>query len=170
MSQDIYLFSDSVMENIRFGNLNAADEDVIAAAKLAYADEFIKTMERGYATQIGERGVRLSGGQRQRIAAARAILKDAPILLLDEHTSALDTKSEHFVQKAIERLEQGKTVLVIAHRLSTIQNSDSIIVIDGGEVVEQGPHEELIRNNGRYTSLYKRQAVDSVQPGEDAAG
>ncbi|MBT3272991.1 MAG: ABC transporter ATP-binding protein [Spirochaetales bacterium] len=170
VSQDIYLFSDSVMENIRFGNLNAADEDVIAAAKLAYADEFIKTMERGYATQIGERGVRLSGGQRQRIAAARAILKDAPILLLDEPTSALDTKSEHFVQKAIERLEQGKTVLVIAHRLSTIQNSDSIIVIDGGEVVEQGPHEELIRNNGRYTSLYKRQAVDSVQPGEDAAG
>ena len=169
VTQDIYLFSDTVMENIRFGNLKATDEEVIEAAKRAYAHDFITDLEKGYDTQIGERGAKLSGGQRQRVAVARAILKDAPILLLDEPTSALDTKAEHFVQKAIERLEEGKSVLVIAHRLSTIENADAIIVLDEGEVVEQGVHADLIKSSRRYKSLYERQAVESTSTLDEAA-
>lgn len=157
VNQEIYLFNDSVMENIRYGNPSATDEEVTEAAKKAYAHEFIIELENGYDTKLGERGISLSGGQRQRIAVARALLKDAPVILLDEPTSALDTRSEFHVQKAIEKLEEGRTVFIIAHRLSTIENADKIIVIDGGSVIGVGKHSELIKGNNHYISLYKRQ-------------
>lgn len=157
VNQEVYLFNDNIMENIRMGNINASDEEVKQAAREAYAEDFILASKDGYLTMVGERGGSLSGGQRQRIAIARAILKDAPILLLDEPTSALDTKAEYYVQKAIEKLEQGKTVLVIAHRLSTIENADKILVIEGGTIVEEGTHKELVAKKGRYIELYQHQ-------------
>ncbi|MBN2852066.1 MAG: ABC transporter ATP-binding protein [Clostridia bacterium] len=160
VTQEVYLFNDTVMENIRSGNPDADDEMVIEAAKKAYAHEFILELEKGYQTIVGERGGNLSGGQQQRIAIARAILKDAPVLLLDEPTSALDTKAEFYVQKALEKLEEGKTVLVIAHRLSTILNADMIIVLEGGKVIESGTHEQLIERSGKYIELYHQQLVE----------
>lgn len=162
VNQDIYLFSESVMENIRFGKPSSSDEEVIEAAKKAYAHEFISELENGYETILGERGVGLSGGQRQRIAVARALLKDSPIILLDEPTSALDTRSEYHVQKAIERLEEGRTVFIIAHRLSTIESADKIIVLDEGLVLGTGTHKELIEENKKYISLYKRQVLEAA--------
>lgn len=155
VGQDIFLFSDTLMENIRMGKIDATDEEVMEAARRAYAHDFIMEMKSGYQTRIGERGMKLSGGQRQRIAIARAILKDAPIILLDEPTSALDTKSEYYVQKAIENLEMKKTVVVIAHRLSTIENSDEILVLDEGRIIDRGTHRELIGREGRYSDLYQ---------------
>ena len=155
--QETMLFSTTVMENIRYGRLDATDEEVIAAAKAANADSFIRELPEGYKTKIGERGMNLSGGQRQRMAIARAILKNPRILILDEATSALDTESEKIVQAALDKLMVGRTSFVIAHRLSTIFNADQIYVIDHGCVKEHGTHEELLALKGLYSNLYKIQ-------------
>lgn len=155
--QETMLFSTTVRENIRYGRLDATDEEVEAAAKAANADSFIKELPQGYDTPIGERGLNLSGGQRQRMAIARAILKNPRILILDEATSALDTESEKIVQAALDKLMIGRTSFVIAHRLSTIFNADQIYVIDNGHVKEHGTHEELLRHNGLYSHLYNIQ-------------
>jgi subfamily B ATP-binding cassette protein MsbA len=158
VSQEVILFNDTVFNNIAYGDLRTTPEEkVIAAAKAAYAWEFIQNLPHGLQTEIGDRGVRLSGGQRQRLAIARAILKDAPILLLDEATSALDTESEQHVQKALDELMRNRTSIVIAHRLSTIENADRILVMEQGEIVESGTHEELLAANGHYTKLYRKQ-------------
>lgn len=156
--QDNFLFSGTIRENILLGNENATEEDVQKAVKMAYLEDVVRGMKNGLDTQIGERGVMLSGGQRQRVAIARAFLKNAPILILDEATSALDNKSEAVVQKAIENLMQDKTVFVIAHRLSTIRNATNIAVINEGQVVEAGAHDELLKNEcGAYKMLYDMQ-------------
>ena len=156
--QDNFLFSGTIRDNIMLGNENASEEDVDKAVKLAYLDDFVSGLTNGLDTQIGERGILLSGGQKQRVAIARAFLKNAPIVILDEATSALDNKAEAIVQKAIENLMQDKTVFVIAHRLSTIQNADKIVVINEGEIVEIGSHEELLTiENGAYRLLYEMQ-------------
>jgi subfamily B ATP-binding cassette protein MsbA len=155
VSQDITIFDDTVASNIRYSKQDATDEEVVEAAKMAFAHDFIEDMQDGYNTILGEDGVRLSGGQRQRIAIARAILRDAPILLLDEATSALDNESEQMVQNALKKLEKGRTTLVIAHRLSTVQNADQIIVLDNGSVVETGTHDALIDKGGLYAHMHK---------------
>ena len=152
--QETMLFSATVMENIRYGRLDATDEEVVDAAKAANADTFIRELPEGYQTQIGERGLNLSGGQRQRMAIARAILKNPRILILDEATSALDTESEKIVQAALDKLMVGRTSFVIAHRLSTIFDADQIYVIDNGHIAEHGTHEELLANGGLYSNLY----------------
>ena len=154
--QETFLFGGTVFENIKYGNQDAAKEEVIEAAKKANAHDFIENLENGYETEIGERGVKLSGGQKQRISIARAILKNPKILILDEATSALDNESEQLVQDALEKLMKGKTTFVIAHRLSTIINSDKIVVIQQGEIKEIGTHDELIEKAGIYESLYKK--------------
>lgn len=156
--QDNFLFSGTIRENILFGKLNATDEEIQQATKMAYLDEFLVTLKDGIDTQIGERGILLSGGQKQRVAIARAFIKNAPIVILDEATSALDNKSEAIVQKAIDNLMKDKTVFVIAHRLSTIQNADRIAVINEGNLVELGSHDELMQiENGQYKTLYEMQ-------------
>lgn len=156
--QDNFLFSGTIKENILLGNENATEDDLKKAAKMAYLEDFINELKDGINTQVGERGILLSGGQKQRVAIARAFLKDAPIIILDEATSALDNKTEAIVQKAIDNLMKDKTVFVIAHRLSTIQNADKIAVINEGELVELGSHEELIKiENGQYKHLYEMQ-------------
>jgi ATP-binding cassette subfamily B protein len=155
--QEPVVFSGSAMENIRYGRVDASEAEVIAAAKAAFADEFIKDLPNGYDTFLGERGVRLSGGQRQRIAIARAILKNPPLLLLDEATSALDAHSERVVQEALTHAMKNRTTFVIAHRLSTVQQADCIWVLDKGELVEQGTHTELVQRNGLYAGLAKLQ-------------
>lgn len=156
--QDNFLFSGTIKENILLGNENATQEQLQKAVEMAYLTDFVKDLKEGLDTQIGERGIRLSGGQKQRVAIARAFLKDAPIVILDEATSALDNKAEAIVQKAIENLMQDKTVFVIAHRLSTIRNADKIVVINQGEIVESGTHEELLNiTNGAYKTLYEMQ-------------
>ena len=156
--QENFLFSGTIKENILLGNQNATEEEIQNAIKMAYLDEFIATLKDGVNTQIGERGILLSGGQKQRVAIARAFLKNAPILILDEATSALDNKAEAIVQKAIDNLMKDKTVFVIAHRLSTIQNADRIAVINQGELVELGNHDELMKiENGQYKTLYNMQ-------------
>lgn len=158
VSQDVILFNDTVFNNIAYGVLrNASEEDVINAAKAAHAWEFIQQLPNGLQNEIGDRGVRLSGGQKQRIAIARAILKDAPILLLDEATSALDTESEQHVQAALDTLMLNRTTIVIAHRLSTIENADRIMVMEQGEIVESGNHQDLLAQNGQYAKLYQKQ-------------
>ena len=145
----------SILENIRYGRLDATDEEVIAAAKSANVDEFVTGFKEGYKTIVGERGITLSGGQRQRVAIARVMLKDPEILVLDEATSALDTKSESLVREALDRLMQGRTTLVIAHRLSTVQTADQIAVIAEGVVSELGTHTELLDKGGMYAELYE---------------
>ena len=157
VAQDSYLFPISLAENIRLGRPDATHEEVIAAARLANIHDFIISLPQGYDTGAGEWGGRLSGGQKQRISLARAILKDAPILLLDEPTSALDAESESLVQQALERFTQGRTTLVIAHRLSTIKNADRVVVIDEGRIVEEGSHDELMERGGLYLDLYQTQ-------------
>ena len=158
VDQETILFNDSIANNIRYGKPDATIAEVKAAAVAAFAHEFIMEMPEGYATNIGDRGVRLSGGQRQRICIARAILKNAPILILDEATSALDTESEQMVQKALTNLMSNRTTFVIAHRLSTILHADKIVVIDKGEIVEMGTHQELLEHcNGLYRKLYSMQ-------------
>jgi ATP-binding cassette subfamily B protein len=151
--QDAVIFSSSALENIRYGKPEASDDEVKAAAQAAFADEFIKELPEGYATFLGERGVRLSGGQRQRIAIARAMLKNPPLLLLDEATSALDAESERMVQAALESAMRDRTTLVIAHRLATVQKADLIVVLDHGQLVEQGTHAELVARGGVYAGL-----------------
>ena len=156
--QDTSLFHRSLADNIRYGCLNATDEDVIAAAKQAYAHEFIEQLPDGYNTMVGERGIKLSGGQRQRIAIARAILKNAPILLLDEATSALDSESEMHIQQSLENLMENKTVIAIAHRLSTISRLDRLIVMNNGEIVEDGTHDSLLKAKRHYAKLWNMQS------------
>jgi subfamily B ATP-binding cassette protein MsbA len=157
VDQETFLFSGSIRDNIRYGKMDADDQAVEEAARQAYADEFINKLPEGYDTSIGDRGVRLSGGQRQRLCVARALLKDAPILILDEATSALDTESESMVQKALVNLMENRTTLVIAHRLSTIMHADRIVVLEQGRVVEVGSHKELLAKEGLYRNLYDMQ-------------
>lgn len=152
--QDVFLFHGSVRENILYGNPNASEEEIIEATKVANAHDFIQELPHGYETIIGERGVKLSGGQRQRLSIARAVLKDTPILILDEATSSVDTETELLIQQALERLMAGRTTIIIAHRLSTIRNADKIVVLRGKEIVEQGTHVELIEQDGLYRRLY----------------
>ena len=157
VAQDVQLFGVSLRDNIRYGRLDATDAEVEAAARAAHADVFIEAFPEGYDTPVGERGVKLSGGQRQRIAIARALLKDPPILLLDEATSALDAASEAYVQEALAELMVGRTSFVIAHRLATVRDADRIVVLDGGRVVEEGPHAALVAAGGLYADLAARQ-------------
>ena len=159
VSQESVVFATTVMENIRYGRENATDEDVITAAKNAFAHDFIEELETGYQTQLGERGVRLSGGQRQRIAIARAILADRPVLLLDEATSALDARSEKMVQQALSSLMQGRTTIVIAHRLATVQHADRIIVLDKGRIAAQGNHNQLMKSDTLYREYAELQLL-----------
>lgn len=155
--QDPILFHRTLMENIRYGNVHASDEEVIQAAIKAHAHEFITLTHDGYQSLVGERGIKLSGGQRQRISIARAILKNAPILILDEATSALDSVTEGYIQDSLATLMQGKTVIIIAHRLSTLLEMDRILVFDQGKIVEDGTHLELLAKNGRYKTLWGAQ-------------
>lgn len=157
VDQDTFLFHDDIYSNIGYGSPEASPDEIRDAAKQAFAHEFIEQLTNGYETVIGNRGVRLSGGQRQRICIARAILRDAPILLLDEATSALDTESEVVVQKALSNLMRNRTTFVIAHRLSTIKHADTIVVMEHGQIVEQGPHDQLLKRNGAYRRLFDAQ-------------
>ena len=157
VSQETILFNDTIGSNIKYGLQGVSDKRLVAAAKNANALDFIKEQPEGFETMIGEKGVRLSGGQRQRIAIARGILKNPPILILDEATSSLDTESEHLVQTAIDNLMAERTVLVIAHRLTTVENADSILVMDSGQIVASGTHQELLSQEGLYTRLYNKQ-------------
>ena len=157
VQQDIYLFNASIRDNILYGRLDATEEEVVEAAKRANIHDYILSMEHGYDTVIGERGVRLSGGQKQRLSIARVFLKNPPILILDEATSALDNTTEIMIQRALDELCKGRTTLVVAHRLSTIQNADQIAVIAGGRIVEQGSHAELMKLGGMYADLYRLQ-------------
>ncbi len=157
VDQETFLFSGSVRDNIRYGKQDASEESIAGAAEQAYATDFINKLPQGYDTSIGDRGVRLSGGQRQRLCVARALLKDAPVLILDEATSALDTESEAMVQKALGNLMKNRTTLVIAHRLSTIMHADRIVVMDQGRVVQVGNHQELLTQGGLYRNLYDMQ-------------
>ncbi|MBP3334260.1 MAG: ABC transporter ATP-binding protein [Clostridia bacterium] len=157
VQQDIYLFNASIKENILYGKLDATDEEVYEAAKRANIHDYIMSLENGYETQIGERGVRLSGGQKQRLSIARVFLKNPPILILDEATSALDNTTEILIQQALDDLCKGRTTLVVAHRLSTIKNADEIAVVADGQIVEQGTHDQLIALNGEYADLYRLQ-------------
>ena len=157
VQQDVYLFNASIRDNILYGRLDASEEEVIEAAKRANIHDYVMTLPEGYDTQIGERGVRLSGGQKQRLSIARVFLKNPPILILDEATSALDNTTEILIQQALDELCRGRTTLVVAHRLSTIKNADEIAVIDGGKIVEQGTHDELMAKGGVYRSLYSLQ-------------
>ncbi|TNF47822.1 MAG: ATP-binding cassette domain-containing protein, partial [Bacteroidetes bacterium] len=161
VSQESILFNTTVKENIAFGMPNASLEDIIKAAKIANAHEFISDLEAGYDTNIGERGNKLSGGQKQRISIARAILKNPPILILDEATSALDTESEKLVQEALENLMKERTSIIIAHRLSTVKNADEIIVLSKGEIIERGKHDELLQKKGTYNYLCSLQGIIS---------
>jgi ATP-binding cassette subfamily B protein len=156
--QETSLFHRSIAENIAYAKPDATQKEIERAAKLANAHDFIKDLPDGYETLVGERGIKLSGGQRQRIAIARAILKDAPILVLDEATSALDSESEALIQDALVKLMKGRTSIVVAHRLSTIASLDRIIVLDNGKIVEQGTHAQLLKNGGEYNKLWSRQS------------
>ena len=152
--QDVTLFNNTVMENIRLGRSNATDEEVMEAAKAACCQDFIERLPDGYQTMIGENGSTLSGGERQRLSIARALLKDAPVILLDEATASLDPENEGEIQKAIAKLVEGKTVIMIAHRLRTVVNANQILVLADGTVVEHGTHKELLAHKGLYEKLY----------------
>lgn len=162
--QDTYLFTGTAMDNIRYGRVDATDDEVIAAARLANADQFIHRLPQGYGTELSERAGNLSQGQRQLLAIARAILADPRILILDEATSSVDTRTEQHIQEAMLRLMHGRTTFVIAHRLSTIRNADQILVINHGEIVERGTHEQLVAQQGFYEQLYARQFRATATP------
>jgi ATP-binding cassette, subfamily B, bacterial MsbA len=164
VGQIVHLFRGTIRDNIALGKLGASDAEIAAAARAAHAQDFIMSFPEGYETPVGEHGLQLSGGQRQRIAIARALIKDCPIILLDEATAALDSESERHVQEALAELCKGRTTLVIAHRLSTIMHADSILVVENGMVVESGHHEELLRKGGRYASFYRLQLKEQVPP------
>jgi ATP-binding cassette subfamily B protein len=155
--QDVTLFNDTVWNNIKIGDMDASDEDILSAAKAAHCDEFVRELPNGYETVLGENGQTASGGERQRISIARALLKDAPIILLDEATASLDPENESLIQKAISRLIAGKTVLVIAHRLRTVTGADKIIVLDNGKLAGEGTHAELLDNCPVYGKLFALQ-------------
>ncbi|MEW6686339.1 MAG: ATP-binding cassette domain-containing protein [Candidatus Edwardsbacteria bacterium] len=158
--QDCFLFSNSIAENIKLGCPNASEDEIVIAAEAAHAHEFISKLPQGYLTEVGERGVKLSGGQRQRIAIARAILRNPKILILDEATSQVDLESERLIQDALEKLMENRTTIVIAHRLSTVLRADKIVLVDDGQIVEQGKHEELLLANQLYKRLYQQQFKD----------
>ena len=160
VSQDSILFNDTVANNLRLGKPDATEAELIEAAKIANAYNFIKDLPEGFDTNIGDAGGKLSGGQKQRLSIARAVLKNPPIMILDEATSALDTESERLVQDALEKMMQNRTSIVIAHRLSTIQNADVIVVMQKGQIIEQGSHKELIDNNGHYKKLVEMQSFE----------
>jgi ABC-type multidrug transport system fused ATPase/permease subunit len=155
--QEPILFSDTIEENIRYGRLDATKEEIIAAAEAANAHEFIMKLPKKYATRLGERGAKLSGGERQRISVARAFLKDAPFLILDEPTSSVDTKTELVILDALRRLMMGRTTFMIAHRLSTVRDADLLLVLQDGQIVERGTHDELLARGGLYHQLYDMQ-------------
>lgn len=158
--QTPHLFSGTIMENIRYGNLSASDEEVIKAAKIANADEFISKLEKGYNSEVGEGGNRLSLGQKQLISFARAIIANPKIIILDEATSSIDTETEYVIQRAIKNILSGRTSFIVAHRLSTIVNCDIILVVDDGKIIEKGTHDELMKNKGYYYSLFTNQFID----------
>ena len=161
VAQDTYLFNATIRENLRIAGQDASEAEIRRAADLANATEFIDAMPDGYETLVGERGMQLSGGQRQRISIARALIKDAPVLILDEATSHLDAVNEQQIREALERLMEGRTTLVIAHRLSTVRDADVIVVLDRGRVAEQGSHDELLANGGLYAQLVRTQIVSA---------
>jgi ATP-binding cassette subfamily B multidrug efflux pump len=174
VTQDTSLLHRSIRDNIRYGKPSAGEDAIVTAARLAHAHEFILDLEdqvgrRGYDAHVGERGVKLSGGQRQRIAIARVILKDAPILVLDEATSALDSEVEAAIQSSLGTLMRGKTVIAIAHRLSTIAQMDRLVVLDQGRIVEQGTHDSLLRDDGHYAALWRRQSGGFIDVAEQQA-
>ncbi len=160
--QDAWLFNGTIMENIRYGRLDATDEEVVAAAKAARADHFIRALPGGYQMELNEEATNVSQGQKQLLTIARALLADNPILILDEATSSVDTRTEHLIQAAMEELMKGRTSFVIAHRLSTIRNADIILVMKDGDIVEQGSHAELLEKNGFYAQLYNSQFEQAV--------
>ena len=160
VEQHITLFPTSILENIRYGNPDAADQEVLQAAQIAEVAEFVETLPNKWGTMVGEGGYRLSGGQRQRLAIARAVLKDAPLLILDEATSAVDNETEASLQRSIDYVSKDRTTLIIAHRLSTIRNCDIILVMDNGQIVEMGDHDDLVSQGGIYSRLW------NVQTGE----
>jgi len=165
VSQEVMLFEGTIRENIAYGPLAAlGDEALWAAIDDAHAREFIEAMPQGLETQVGQHGLRLSGGQRQRLAIARAFLKDAPVLILDEATSSLDNRSEQEIKRALSELSQGRTTIIIAHRLSSIENADRIVVLESGRIIDAGTHDELLERNGLYTSLYRFQSGRSGEP------
>ena len=168
VTQQVSLFNDTVARNIAYGDLaDASLDEIKAASEAAYAAEFIERMPQAYDTLVGENGVLLSGGQRQRLAIARALLKNAPLLILDEATSALDTESERHIQAALDHAVQGRTTIVIAHRLSTIEKADLILVMDQGRIVERGTHQQLLAENGYYSRLHETQFQESDDVQED---
>jgi subfamily B ATP-binding cassette protein MsbA len=169
VTQETILFNDTIWNNLCYGRPDMPEKAVMAAARAALAHDFIMEMPKGYQTLVGDRGQRLSGGQRQRLAIARALLKDAPILIFDEATSELDSESEMLVQDALNNLMSGRTVFVIAHRLSTVRRADAIVVLEGGTIRERGTHEELLARGGLYARLYEMQFRD-VEPASRAAG
>jgi subfamily B ATP-binding cassette protein MsbA len=169
VGQDVFLFRATIRENIEFGKPGASEDEIVAAAKAAYAHDFIMSFPRGYDTPVGEHGLQLSGGQRQRVAIARALIRNAPIILLDEATAALDSESELQVREAMEHLYQGRTTLVIAHRLHTVSHADGIYVVEDGRAVESGRHDELLRVGGRYASFYRLQLKEQEARGPVAA-
>jgi subfamily B ATP-binding cassette protein MsbA len=163
VTQETILFNETVVHNIGYGKPGAGFDDIVHAAQLAYAHEFIEELPQGYHTIIGERGVKLSGGQRQRIAIARALLKNPPILILDEATSELDAEAEFIFQKALANVVEGRTVFVIAHRLATVMKADRIVVVDGGQIAEMGTHEDLLAHKGLYNRLHSLQ-MSGLEP------
>ena len=157
VAQDVFLFNGTIKENIAYGDLGAGDDAIVEAAKKARIHDYIMTLEHGYDTQVGERGVKLSGGQKQRISIARVFLKDPPILILDEATSALDNATEMAIQQSLEELGRGRTTIVVAHRLSTIKHADEIVVLTRDGIAEQGTHDQLMEKGGIYAGLYQYQ-------------